>query len=190
LQASNVRELVALIRNNPGRYSYASAGTGTTSHLAGEQFRLALAPDLVHVPFGGGAPAMASVVAGHTPIGLAAPAVVVPLVDDGKLRALAVTSKARTGTLPQVPTMAESGHPDIEGDSFVGFVVPAGTREDVIALLNREIVRSLGTPEMKERLTMLGNDVVASTPEEFGQRIRAELPTWAKVIKAANIKAG
>jgi tripartite-type tricarboxylate transporter receptor subunit TctC len=190
LRASSVRELVALIRANPGKYSYASAGTGTTSHLAGEQFRLAFAPDLVHVPFGGGAPAMASVVAGHTPIGLGAPAVVVPLVNDGKLRALAVTSKVRTETLPQVPTMAESGYPDIAGDSFVGFVVPAGTHKDVIALLSREIVRSLRTSEMKERLTMLGNDVVASTPDEFGQRIREELSTWGKVIKAANIRAG
>ncbi len=190
LQASNVRELVALIRANPGKFSYASAGAGTTSHLAGEQFRLALAPDLVHVPFGGGAPAMSSVVAGHTPIGMGAPAVVVPLVNDGKLRALAVTSNMRTETLPRVPTMAESGYPDIAGDSFVGFVVPAGTPKDVIALLNREIVRSLRTSEMKERMAMLGNDVVASSPEEFGQRIKAELSIWAKVIKAANIRAG
>jgi tripartite-type tricarboxylate transporter receptor subunit TctC len=190
LPAVNIRELVALIRANPGKYSYASAGTGTTSHLAGEQFRQTLAPDLVHVPFGGGAPAMASVVAGHTPIGMGTPTVAVPLVNDGKLRALAVTSKVRAQTLPRVPTMAESGYPEIEGDSFVGFVVPAGTPKDVIALLNREIVSSLATAEMKERQTALGNDVVGSTPEEFGKRIRTELSTWAKVIKAANIKAG
>ncbi len=190
LPASNIKELVALIRVNPGKYSYASAGTGTTSHLAGEQFRLTLAPDLVHVPFGGGAPAMASVVAGHTPIGMGTPTVAVPLVNDGKLRALAATSKRRTQTLPNVPTMAESGYPEIEGDSFVGFVVPAGTPKDVIALLNREIVKSLATPEMRERQAALGNEVVASTPEEFDRRIRAELLTWAKVIKAANIKAG
>jgi tripartite-type tricarboxylate transporter receptor subunit TctC len=190
LPASNVAELIALIRANPGKYSYASAGTGTTGHLAGEQFRLALAPDLVHVPFGGGAPAMAAVVAGHIPIGMGAPAVAVPLVNDGKLRAVAVTSKARTQTLPHVPTMAENGYPDIEGDSFVGFVVPAGTPKDVIALLNREIVKSLATPEMKARQAELGNDVVASSAEEFGRRIKAELSTWAKVIKAANIRPG
>src|SRR5215813_5555543 len=168
LPVSNIAELVALIRANPGKHSYATAGVGTTSHLAGEQFRLALAPDLVHVPFGGGAPAMASVVAGHTPVGMGTPTVVVPLV----------------------PTVAESGYPDIEGDSFVGFVVPAGTPKDVIALLSRAIVRSLGTSDMKERLALLGDDVVASTPEEFGTRIRAELSTWAKVIKAANIRLG
>ncbi|HSV24728.1 MAG TPA: tripartite tricarboxylate transporter substrate binding protein [Xanthobacteraceae bacterium] len=190
LPVSNITELVALIRANPGKYSYASAGTGTTSHLAGEQFRLALALDLVHVPFSGGAPAMAAVVAGHTPIGMGTPTVAVPLVNDGKLSAIAVTSKTRTQTLPQVPTMAESGYRDIEGDSFVGFVVPAGTPKDIITLLNGEIVKSLATADMKERQAALGNDVVASTPEEFGHRLRAELAIWAKVIKAANIKAG
>jgi tripartite-type tricarboxylate transporter receptor subunit TctC len=186
----NINELVALVRDNPGKYSYASAGLGTTGHLAGEQFRLAVAPDLVHVPFGGGAPAMASVVAGHTPIGIGAPTAAATLINDGKLRALAVTSKVRTQTLPDVPTLAESGYPGIEGDSFVGFVVPAGTPKDVVALLNHEIVRSLAAPEMKERQATLGNDVVASTPEEFEQRIKAELAIWARVVKAANIKAG
>jgi len=190
LPAPNIKELIALIRANPGKYSYASAGAGTTAHLAGEQFRLAYSLDLVHVPFGGGAPSMAAAVAGHTPIAFGSLTAAVPLINDGKLRALAVTGKMRTPTLPNVPTMAESGYPEVEGDSFVGFVVPAGTPKDVIALLNREIVKSLATSEMKERQTALGNDVVASTPEEFGKRIRAELSTWAKVIKAANIKAG
>lgn len=190
LPVSNINELAALLRANPGKYSYASAGTGTTGHLAGEQFRLAVAPDLVHVPFGGGAPAMASVVAGHTPIGIGAPTAATTLINDGKLRALAITGKVRTQALPDVPTLAESGFPDIEGDSFVGFVVPAGTPRDIVTLLNREIVRSLSTPEMKERQATLGNDIVASSPEEFGQRIKAELAIWARVIKAANIKAG
>jgi tripartite-type tricarboxylate transporter receptor subunit TctC len=188
--ASTLGELVALIRANPGRYSYASAGTGTSGHLAGEQFRLAVAPDLVHVPFSGGAPAMAAVVAGHVPVGIAAPTAATELINDGRLRALAVTSKVRTAVLPGVPTLAECGYPGIEGDSFVGFVVPAGTPRDVIAVLNREIVRSLSTPDMKERQAALGNDIVASSPEEFGHRIRTELALWARVIKAANIKAG
>jgi tripartite-type tricarboxylate transporter receptor subunit TctC len=188
--ASTLGELVALIRANPGTYSYASAGTGTSGHLAGEQFRLAVAPDLLHVPFGGGAPAMAAVVAGHIPVGIGAPTAAAELIKDGKLRALAVTSKVRTAVLPDVPTLAECGYPGIEGDSFVGFTVPAGTPKDVIALLNREIVRGLSTPDMKERQAALGNDIVASTPEEFGQRIRTELALWARVIKAANIRAG
>lgn len=190
MPAKTIGELVALLRANPGKYSYASAGTGTSGHLAGEQFRLAVAPDLVHVPFGGGAPAMSSVVAGHTPIGIGAPTVATPLINDGKLRALAVTSKVRSVTLPDVPTLSECGYPDIEGDSFVGFLVPTGVPKDVIATLNREIVRSLSTPDMKERQATLGNDIVASTPEEFARRIRTELELWARVIKAANIRAG
>jgi tripartite-type tricarboxylate transporter receptor subunit TctC len=190
LPVSNIQELVALLRANPGKYSYASAGTGTTGHLAGEQFRLAVAPDLVHVPYGGGAPAMASVVAGHTPIGIGAPTAATELIRDGRLRPLAITGKVRTPILPDVPTLAESGYPDIEGDSFVGFVMPAGTPKDIIALLNREIVASLATPDMKDRQAALGNDIVASTPEEFGRRIEAELMLWAKVIRTANIRAG
>jgi tripartite-type tricarboxylate transporter receptor subunit TctC len=190
LPARNVKELVALIRANPNRYTYASAGTGTTSHLAGEQLRLTLGLDIVHVPFGGGAPSMASVVGGHTPIGLGAPSVMIELARDGKLRALAVTSKTRTETLPDVPTMAESGLPEIEGDSFVGFVVPAGTPKDIVALLNREIVKAMDTPDMRERQAMLGNDARSGTPDQFGQRIKSEVAIWAKVIRAANIKAG
>jgi tripartite-type tricarboxylate transporter receptor subunit TctC len=186
--ASTVAELIALVRANPGKYSYASAGAGTTSHLAGEQFRLVFGLDLVHVPFTGGSPAMAAVVAGHTPIGFAAPAASLELIRDARLRPLAVTSKMRTQTLPQVATITELGFPDIEGDGFVGFVVPAGTPRDIIAMLNREIVRSLAAADMKERQFTLGNDIVASTPEEFGQRITAELATWRKVVRAANIE--
>src|ERR1700674_230220 len=190
LPASTVAELIALIRANPGKFSYASAGTGTTSHLAGEQFRLALALDIVHVPFSGGAPSFASVVAGHTPVGFGSPTVAVPLIRDGRLRALAVTSKVRTLTLPDVPTMTEAGYPDIEGDTFVGFVVPARTPKEIIGVLNREIVKSMASPDMRERLAMLGNEPVGSTPEEFGKRIKAEIATWGRVIRAANIKAG
>ena len=143
LPVATVGELVALIRASPGKYSYASAGTGTTSHLAGEQFRLSLNLDLVHVPFGGGAPSMAAVVAGHTALGFSSPTAAVPLIRDGKLRALAVSSRKRTAILPEVATITEAGLPAIEGDSFVGFVVPAGTPKDIIAVLNHEIVKSL-----------------------------------------------
>jgi len=177
--AKTVKDLVALIKANPGKYSFASAGAGTQSHLAGEQFRLSLGLDLVHVPFNGGAPSVASVVAGHTPIGF----------KDGKLRALAVTGKTRSQTLLDVETMAEAGYPDIEGDSWVGVLVPAGTPKDIITLLNREIVTIISQPDMKERLVTLGYDPVAGTPEEFAQRIKVEIGTWGKVIRAANIRA-
>src|SRR5262249_57172324 len=114
----------------------------------------------------------------------------VPMSKDGKWRGMAARSRIRAEALRNVPTMIEGRYPDIAGESFVGFVVPAGTPKEVVALLNREIVKILATPEMKERQGALGNDVVASSPEEFGERIKAELSTWAKMMKAANIKAG
>ncbi len=189
VRAANVGELVDLVRANPGKFSYASAGAGTTAHLAGEQFRLAFGLDLVHVPFTGGAPAIASVVAGHTPIGMGNPTTVTQLTRDGQIRALAVTSKTRAQTMPDVPTLAEGGYPDIAGDSFVGFVVPIGTSKDIVTQLNREIAKAIAAPDMQEKLATLGYDSVGSTPQEFAERLRAEIVTWAKVIKAANIRS-
>jgi tripartite-type tricarboxylate transporter receptor subunit TctC len=186
--AETVKDLVALVRANPGKYSYSSAGAGTQSHLAGEQFRLSLGLDIVHVPFAGGGPAAASLIGGHTPIGFNSPTTVVQHIKDGKLRALGITGARRSQSLPDVPTMAEGGYPDIKGDSWVGFLVPAGTPKDIVALLNREIAKVLALPDVKERLVTLGSDGVASTPEEFEQRIKTEIDTWGKVIRAANIK--
>jgi tripartite-type tricarboxylate transporter receptor subunit TctC len=187
--ANTVKDLVALIRANPGKYSYSSAGAGTQAHLAGEQFRLSLGLDLVHVPFNGGGPAIAAVVGGHTPIGFSSPAASIPQIKEGNVRALAITSKRRSQILPDVPTMAEAGYPEIEGDSWVGVLVPAGTPKDIIGLLNREVVKIIALPDIKARLGELGYDPVASTPEEFAIRIKVEIETWAKVIRAAHIKA-
>jgi len=186
--ANTVKDLVAVVRANPGKYSFASAGAGTQAHLAGEQFRLSLGLDLVHIPYNGGAPAIASVVAGHTPIGFSSPQAATPQIREGNVRALAITSKRRSQILPDVPTMAEAGYPDIEGDSWVGVLVPSRTPSEIITLLHREIVQIIALPDMKERLATLGYDLVASTPEEFGRRIKVEIETWAKVIRAANIK--
>jgi tripartite-type tricarboxylate transporter receptor subunit TctC len=186
--AHNVKELVDLIRANPGKYSYAHAGTGTQSHLAGEQFRLKLALDIVPVPFNGGGPAAASVVGGHTPVTFNSPTAVLPHAKDGKIRVLAVNSEKRTAAMPEVPTIVEAGFPGINGDSWVGVLVPAGTPKDIIALLQREIAKALSAPDMKERLLALGCDAVGSTPEEFAARIRSEIPFWGNVIRSANIK--
>jgi tripartite-type tricarboxylate transporter receptor subunit TctC len=187
--AKTVKDLVALIKANPGKYSYASAGAGTQAHLAGEQFRLSLGLDLVHVPFNGGGPAIAAVVGGHTPIGFSSPAASIPQIKEGNVRALAITSKTRSQILPDVPTMTEAGYPEIEGDSWVGVLAPAGTPKDIISLLHREIVRIIALPDMKARLAELGYDLIGSTSEEFATRIKVEIENWAKVIRAANIKA-
>src|SRR5436190_1504849 len=130
--AKTVKELVDLIKANPGKYSFGSAGAGTQAHLAGEQFRLSLGLDPVHVPFGGGGPAVAAVVAGHTPISFGSPQAAMQHVKEGTVRALAVTSKARSQLFPDVPTMTEAGYPEIEGDSWVGILVPAGTPADTV----------------------------------------------------------
>jgi len=186
--AKSVRELVALIRANAGKYSFASAGAGTQAHLAGEQFRLSQGLDLVHIPYNGGGPAIAAVVGGHTPIGFSSPAASIPQIKEGNVRALAITRKTRSPILPDVPTMIEAGYPEIEGDSWVGVLVPAGTPKDIIGLLNREVVKIIAAPDMRARLEELGYDPVASTPEEFAVRIKAEIETWAKVIRAAHLK--
>jgi tripartite-type tricarboxylate transporter receptor subunit TctC len=140
LPVQSVKDLVALIKSSPGKYSYASPGTGTPGHLVGEQFRLSLGLDLVHVPFNSAGLAVASTIAGHTPISFTTPPPVVPQVKEGKLRALAVTRKTRSPALPDVPTMTEAGYPDIEGEAWFAVIVPAGTPREIITLLHREIV--------------------------------------------------
>lgn len=189
LPVQTLKELVALIKAHPGKYSFASPGTGTPPHLVGELFRLSLALDLIHVPFNGGGPAIGSALAGHTPISFGSMAPAVPLVKDGKLRALAVSSKTRSPALPDVPTMAEAGYPEVEGESWFTVVVPAGTPKQIITLLQREIARAIALPDMKERLAALGYEPVASTPEACAAQFRAEIAKWGKVIGEAGIKA-
>jgi tripartite-type tricarboxylate transporter receptor subunit TctC len=187
--AQTVEGLITLIKANPGKYNYASgAGVGSSAHLAGEQFRLAFGLDLAHIPFNGASLAVGSTVAGHTPIAFAAPTPAIPLVTDGKLRALAVMSRTRLQALPGVPTMMEAGYPGIACDNWFGIAVPAGTPTEITTLLNREIVRALTAPDTKEHLASLGLDPVGSTPAEFAEVIKADVEKWGKVIRLANIR--
>jgi tripartite-type tricarboxylate transporter receptor subunit TctC len=186
--AQTVKELVDLVKANPGKYSYASPGTGTPGHLVGETFRRSLGLDLMHIPFNSAGQAVGSTMAGHTPICFASPSPAAQYVQDGTLRGLAVTSKIRSQSLPDLPTTAEAGYPDIAGDNWQAVVVPAGTPKEVIALLNCEIVKIVGLPEIKERLVVLGFDPVGSTPEEFTTRAQSEFAKWGDVIRASNIK--
>ena len=189
LPANNVQELVALIKANPGKYNFASAGKGTTPSLSGELFKLSLgANDLVHVPFNGSAPAIQSTLGGHTPIAFVVLSPAVPQIKEGKLRALAVLSAQRSSALPDVPTIAEAGLPGQEADTLMGVLVPIGTPKDIIELLNREIARIVAQPDMKEKLDSIGFVPVANTPDEFAAVIKAETTRWGKVIKEANIK--
>ena len=189
LPVATVKDLVALVKASPGKYSYASPGTGTPPHLVGELFRLSLGLDLVHVPFNGGGLAIGSAVAGHTPISFGSMAPAVPLVQEGKLRALAVTGRSRSPALPEVATMAEAGYPEIKGESWFAVVVPARTANNIIALLNHEIVGAIALPDMKERLATLGYAPVGNTPGECAAQFRADMAQWGNVIRAAGIKA-
>ncbi len=189
LPVQSVKDLVAFIKAHPGKYTFASPGTGTPGHLVGELFRLSLGLDLVHIPFNSAGLAIGSTVAGHTPIAFTTPPPVVPQVKEGKLRALAVASKTRLQALPDVPTMAEAGYPDIEGEAWFAVIVPARTPKEIIALLHGEIVKIIALPDMKERMATLGFDPVGSAPEECAAQFRTEAAKWAKVIREAGIKA-
>jgi tripartite-type tricarboxylate transporter receptor subunit TctC len=183
LPAQTVNEFVALVRASPGKFSYASAGLGTPSHLAAELFRAPLGLDLVHVPFGGGPPAVNAIIAGHTPVGFVALPTAAPQVKDGKLRALAVLSRTRSSLLPEVLTMTEAGFPDRDADIMSGMLVRAGTPGDIATRLQREMVAALASNDVKQRLATLGFEPVGNTAGEFAAWIGIELPRWRKVIR-------
>jgi tripartite-type tricarboxylate transporter receptor subunit TctC len=187
--AKTLAELIELIRANPGKHTYASGGTGTQPHLAAEQLRLSLGLDIPHVPFNGGGPALVSMIAGHTPIGVTTLPPTVPHIKSGRLRALAIAGAKRSRSVPEVPTMAEAGYPGVEGDTWVGVFAPTGTDRQVVSLLNREIVAILSQPTMREQLLDLGYEPVGSRPDEFAAQIRTEIAKWAKLIRSAGIKA-
>ena len=189
LPATNVRELIEFLRANPGKYSYAHAGNGTTPQLSGEMFRRSQNLDIVPVAFGGSAPAIQSVLGAHTPIGFTVLTPSVPQVKEGLLRALAVTTPNRSAALPDVPTLAEAGLTDQEADTILGILVPAQTPQEIVSLLHREIARAMKQPDAAEKLAALGFDAIASSPDEFAARIHKDIPKWAKVIRAAQIKS-
>jgi tripartite-type tricarboxylate transporter receptor subunit TctC len=188
VQANSVKEFIALVKANPGKFSYGTPGTGSTGHLAGAMFRMATDVDMVHVPFQGGGQLLSSLIGGHTPVVFTAMPLVAPAVKDGKLRALALTSEKRSAAYPDVPTMAEAGVADQVSDVVQGVLVRGGTPAPIIATLHREIGLILAEQDVKQRLAAAGFEPVGTTPEQFGTYIRTEIDKWAKVIRAANIK--
>jgi tripartite-type tricarboxylate transporter receptor subunit TctC len=188
IPASNVRELITFLKANPGNYGYAHAGIGTTPQLSGEMFRTSQNLDIVPVPFGGSAPAIQSVLGGHTPIGFTVLTAAVSYVEAKMLRALAVTTPKRSPALPDVPTLAEAGLPNQEADTILGILVPAGTPPAIIAVLHREIGSAMTHPDTAEKLVALGFEPVMSTPDEFAARIDTDIRKWANVIRIAHIR--
>jgi tripartite-type tricarboxylate transporter receptor subunit TctC len=182
-----VKELIDLLQANPDKYTIANPGIGTTPQLASELFKLTYKLGTASVPFGGAGPAIQSAVGGHTPIAFSALPPAAPQVVGGKLRALAVTASKRSTTLPDVPTMSEAGVKGQESETMQGVFVPAATPKEIVALLNREIVKVMALPDVKEKCAQLGFDVVANSPQEFAAYIKTDVEKWGKVIKDAKI---
>jgi tripartite-type tricarboxylate transporter receptor subunit TctC len=189
VQAKTVKELVTLIKNSPGKFSYASPGAGTPPHLLGELFRLSLQLDIVHVPFNSGGAAIGSTLAGHTPVSFGALPPAVQHVKENRLRALAVTSKTNSQALPGIPSIAEAGYPEIAADIWTAVLVPAGTPRELTSLLQREIAKLIAQTDVTDRLASLGYQPVANTSDECAAHIAAEYTKWGKVIRDAGIKA-
>ena len=186
--AKSVKELVALAKARPGSLTYASSGSGTGVHLTSEMFRLAAGIDMIHLPYKGAAPATVALLSGETAVMFNNVISAMPHVRTGRLRPLAVTGSRRSPAAPDVPTIAETGYRGFEAGSWQGVVVRAGTPPEVVARLNREIVKILNAPEVRESIVRDGNEVVADTPQEFTAFIRAEMDKLGKVIKAAGVK--
>jgi tripartite-type tricarboxylate transporter receptor subunit TctC len=187
--ANSVSELIAYAKSRPGRLVFASAGNGTTGHLALEQFRLMSKADFIHVPYKGGGPALTEVLGAQAQALFSIALTATPQVKAGRVRALAITSARRSALAPDLPTVAESGFPGFEAIGWFGWVAPAKMPNEFVLRFNREIVRILNLPDMQERLRQLGSDPVGNTPSEFAAFIKSEHDKWAKIIRQANIHA-
>lgn len=189
LPARNVRELIAIAKARPGQIAYASSGVGGSPHLAAELFRMVAGIDIIHVPYKGTGQSLSDLLAGQVQMSFGSVLALLPQLKAGKIRPLAVTSRARAPSLPDVPTMAESGWPGVEITAWNGVVVPAGTPSAITGRLNEEIVSILAMPDVRERLLADGAEAKGSTREEFGDYLRNEIAKWTRVVKQAGIRA-
>jgi tripartite-type tricarboxylate transporter receptor subunit TctC len=185
--AKTLKELVDLVKANPGKYSYAQPATGSTPHLAGELFKQMFGLDLVMVPFNGAGPAVNSTMGGHTPIAFTALPPTIGDIQNGSLKGIAILAKQRVAALPDLPTNIEEGVPGLESDTLTGILAPAGTPSDIVDKWHAAIVKMAADPEIKKKLDALGFVPIADTPAEFSDRIKSEAARWDKVVKAANI---
>jgi tripartite-type tricarboxylate transporter receptor subunit TctC len=186
--ANSVRELIAYAKANPGKLNFASSGSGTSIHLSGELFKVMAGVEVTHVPYKGSAPALQDLLGGQVQLMFDNLPPSLPQIKAGKLRALGVTTAARSPALPDVPTIAESGLPGFESSSWFGVLAPAGTPPAIIAKLNAEIAKWLATPEAKDRLVAIGANGAGGSPEDFAKHIAAETAKWAKVVKESGAK--
>ena len=188
LPANNVQELVALARAQPGKLSFASAGVGTTPHMAGEFFKARIGQEIVHVPYKGSGPAMADLVGGQVQMTFSSITAALPFIKDGRLRGLATTGEKRAAALANLPTVIEAGFPGFEVNLWLAVFVPSKTPADIVARLNSEIRKALQVPEVRAAFDKVGADPVGSSTAEATAFVDKEFRKWAGVIKSANIK--
>jgi len=189
LPAKNVRELIALAKAQPGKLTYASFGIGSSAHLAGELFKGMAGVDMLHVPYKGGAPAIADLLAGQVSVYIPVLPSVVPLVKSSRLHLIAVTGAKRSPAVPDVPTVAESGLPGFEASNWFGLMTPAGVPAEIVSKLNAETAKALQAPDLREKLNALGMEIQSSTPQEFSALLKSEIEKWSKVVKASGAKS-
>ena len=185
--AKTLAEFVKLANSRPGGIAYGTSGVGSAGHLAGELFRLTAKVNLTHVPYKGGGPAMSDLLGGQIPSVFASATTATPQVKSGKLRALGSTGTKRSAALPDVPTIAEQGYPGYQATNWYAYVAPAKTPKDIVARLNREIVKTLNDPDTHAAILKQGEEPTPSTPEELAQHMASEYATWGRVIKEAGI---
>ena len=188
LPAKNVRELVALAKSKPGTLTYASTGNGSSPHMLMEMFKWLAGVDLVHVPYKGASPAMIDQISGQIDVAFSTAIAALPFVQQGKVRAIAVSTRERFPPLPNLPSVAESGIKEFDGSSWQGVVMPAGTAREYIAKAHAELATMLKSADMKQKIMQQGGFAVGNTPEEFAAFIRSETDKWARVAKAAKIQ--
>lgn len=187
--AKSVKELVALAKAKPGQLNYGSGGNGSAANLATEYFKLETGTSLLHIPYRGTAPAVTDLMGGQIQVLFTGAPAVMGQIGSGQLRALAVSSPQRLDALPDLPTIAESGYKGFEADQWYGVVAPAGTPREIVNKLNAQINQSLGSAELKMRLTNEGAIAAPTTPEAFGQHINREIARWKPVIQSGRVKA-
>lgn len=186
--ATSVNELIAFAKARPGRLVFASAGNGTSGHLALEQFKVQSGIEVIHVPYKGGGPALTELLGGQAQALFSIALTATPQVKAGRVRALAITSSKRSALAPDLPTVAESGFPGFEAIGWFGWVAPVKMPNEIVVRFNREIVRILNLPETHDRLLGLGADPVANSPQQFAAFIKSEHAKWARVIRQAKIQ--
>lgn len=189
LPVRSVQELIAHAKANPGKLNYSSTGTGTSTHLEGELFKSMAGVYMVHIPYRGSGPALTDLVAGQVNVMFDALGSSGPFMKAGKLRALAVTTARRSQSIPELPTVAESGVPGYEAMPWLGLVAPAGTPKPIVDRVHREVAQVLQEPEIRERFKGWGLDIIGNTPAEFASFIQRDVKQWERVIRGANIKA-